>query len=686
MPAQTPRQDAASRPSRRPLLGLGAVLLLHLALLWHFAPPEVIFSDEPLADIDFPLHYYQVDRALKAWNDQGKLWGYDPLQLAGHPIGALEDLSSKSLELFVIAGNRLGLHPARALNLYVLLVHLLLPFIGFLTARLFRLSRWQAVGVSLFWVLLWFFDSFLHWVWFCGMVSWGVSSYLIVLLVALLHRTLGPPGHLRLWPAVALLASLLALLHPYAALILIAPCAGLYLREIPLLHPARRRRIPERPDRGARNGAPPRRGARNGIRRLSWIHHVALGLSLCAALATALIYLLPALKLSHYLLEEPHFLHPGPLYLLWDYLDLMVDDMHTGPPVRTMLRVLAFAACAICLWRWRKAADRRLMPVFLLLAFGLLWAYFGRYIPGINMTQPYRHIGPAALAAAIPAVIVLSELLSFARIRAMGRPAQLLLVFALLLIVPRFVHNVLFYFPSVLPERPPPKPLEKPKPTALAGFVDHSPFPLLHHAPPAVAREVRAWLEQNLKPSDGRVAVQQFMLGEYLAASSSLPMLSGIEQRSIYHGDAYLFRLNEEGVLPGKQLLDYLERYAVKYVVVTQVLPKLEWRKDALVFRKLVGAIRIYETRIRPSYFMRGTGRVVHQELNRIVVEDAAGPEVVLRFHWLETLRCRPGCQIEQFDVKGDRVGFIRIKSPPRRFEIYNSYRFDGPRWRPPRQ
>ena len=36
---------------------------------------------------------------------------------------------------------------------------------------------------------------------------------------------------------------------------------------IPLLHPARRRRIPERPNRGARTGAPPRRGARTGIPR-----------------------------------------------------------------------------------------------------------------------------------------------------------------------------------------------------------------------------------------------------------------------------------------------------------------------------------------------------------------------------------------------------------------------------------
>jgi len=39
----------------------------------------------------------------------------------------------------------------------------------------------------------------------------------------------------------------------------------LYDIKIPLLHPARRSPIPERPERGARTGAPPRRGARTGI-------------------------------------------------------------------------------------------------------------------------------------------------------------------------------------------------------------------------------------------------------------------------------------------------------------------------------------------------------------------------------------------------------------------------------------
>jgi hypothetical protein len=658
MPEIEPKEAAAGRPagpdksSRWPLLGLAVVVVVHLALLAYFAPLEVMLSDRPLADIDYPLHYYQVDRARQAWQGWGALWGYDPLQLAGHPIGALEDLSSKSLELFVVGMIKLGLHQAGAFKLYVLLVHLLLPFVGFVAARLFRLTRWQAVAVAGFWVLLWFFDSFMHWLWFCGMISWGAASYLIVLQVALLYRTLGPRGADRpwLWFAVALVTSLLALLHPYASLTLIAPCLWLYLRD---------------------------------LRRLPWVHHVALVLTLCAALATALIWLIPALRMTHYLIDETAFLYPGPLYLLWDYLDLMIDDLQTGPPVRTMLRVLAFAAGAVCLYRWRKEGERRLAPLFVLSVFAIFLAYFGRFIPKIEMSQPYRHIGPAMLAAAIPAVVLLSGLLRLSSLRAMGRPAQLLLGLALLLIVPRFVHNALYYFPELLPEVPKPKPLQKRQPNALVGFVENRPYAFKHNNPPKVVEELRDWLRLHLK-GQGRVLVQQFMLGEHLAAISDLPLLSGIEQRGIYHGDAYLFRINEDGFLPGKALNRYLERYAVRFVLVTDVKPRLEWRKDVLKLRRMIGPVRIYETKIKPSYFLRGQGRITKQGFNRIVVDDARGPDLVLRFHWFEGLRCRPGCQLEQFDLQGDRVGFIRVKNPPRRFEIYNSYRFDGPRWRPP--
>jgi hypothetical protein len=64
----------------------------------------------------------------------------------------------------------------------------------------------------------------------------------------------------------------------------------------------------------------------------------------------------------------------------------------------------------------------------------------------------------------------------------------------------------------------------------------------------------------------------------------------------------------------------------------------------------------------------------VSQALNRIVVDDARGDEIVLRFHWAPTLRCRPGCTVERLADPADRAGFLRVVKPPPRFEIYNSY------------
>jgi hypothetical protein len=49
--------------------------------------------------------------------------------------------------------------------------------------------------------------------------------------------------------------------------------------------------------------------------------------------------------------------------------------------------------------------------------------------------------------------------------------------------------------------------------------------------------------------------------------------------------------------------------------------------------------------------------------------------ELVLRYHWLETLRCRPGCELHRVEVPGDRVGFIGVSNAPPDFEIGNSYR-----------
>ena len=164
------------------------------------------------------------------------------------------------------------------------------------------------------------------------------------------------------------------------------------------------------------------------------------------------------------------------------------------------------------------------------------------------------------------------------------------------------------------------------------------------------------------------------MLGEYLVVATHLPILGGIPERNVPHVDANLFRRNPIGALPEAELARYFRDYAVGFVIISGDHGPLDARRQLLEPMVVLSGYRIYRVREEPSYFARGEGRVVEQRLNHLKVADASGGDVVLRFHWMETLGCRPGCRVEREAIPGDRVGFIRVPSAPQSFEIFQDY------------
>jgi hypothetical protein len=622
---------------------LALALVLHGAAIWHFAPPRLLLSDRPVASIDYTLHMYQVDRIVKAFKGWGKLWSYDPQVLAGQPAGALEDLTSKGMELFVLGLDALGVSPSRAFNLFILLAHLLVPLWAWLAAWGFGASRIQRAVAVLSWVVLWWLDSFLHWVWFCGMISWALASCMAVPLAALVYRAVERRAA-ALWPAVLLLAVVMVVIHPFSAVVAAPSCAAIYLRR---------------------------------ARRLPAAHHVWVVLTMAAVVLGNLPWLLTAFRFWHYVTDPTNFLRPSPLFILYDFLDLTAEPWDQGGiAVRTLFRVACLFCAGVMLWRWRRDRDPRLLPLGLMLGLTLALSYFGGLLAVTGKTQPYRNMVPATLSAAIPAALLLPDLLRPAALRSLGPTARVLLVLALLLVVPRVARTVLVHVPGWLPAEPPsvvgqgPRDLDR---EPLSGGVGARLISLHHQSTPEGFLRVRQWLQRSHR-GRGRVAVYPWVLAEYLARTTDVPILGGLFFRAIQHLDAHLFRWYPAGDPPGPLLREYLERYAVGYVIVDKILPRLEWRQDLLQYVGTVKRFRIYRTRINPSYFLRGSGRVVSQSLNSIKLDQVQGPDVVLRFHWLETLRCRPGCRVERHDDPGQRVGFIRVRNPPEWFEIYNGY------------
>lgn len=619
---------------RRGVAGLLAVFALYFGLFAWFAPPRVLFSKDPVIVIDYALHVYQVDRALAAFRASRQLWGWDPLMLAGHPAGALEDLTSKGTELFVIGLRSLGVHPAVAFNLFIALVMALVPFVGYASARLFGLTRRASVITVLLWTLLWFFDSFMHWTWWIGMISWSFAAYGSVLFVALLHRAL-ESKQTRWFAALVALTPALAIVHPFSGIALAVPGALLYWRA--------RRQL----------------GARQ---------HVLIWLAVSAGLATALVWVFPAYRFKHYVTTADSYLNARLEYVFYDLFDILRNSDNTGLPVRTLFRTLCFAAGGVVLWRWRKAGDRRTLPLASLVLWSAAWAYLAAYTNAGRQTQPYRQIAPAMLAAAIPAAELLSELCTLEGLRRLNTQARLLLALAVVAIVPRVGRTVIYFLPDLLPTHH----------NSVVAMNEPKPFSARLFNANAEARELRAWLLAHAD-GQGRIAVRgarptQWVLAEYLAATTRLPILGGLEHRNVHHADAHLFRRHRAGNPPGEELQRFFDTYAVGWVVLGGEYGALDYRQDYMELVATVAEHRIYRVRKPPSYFLRGSGRVTEQAMNRVKVEGASGDEVVLRFHWFEPLACRPACAVERFAVPDDRVGFIRVPNPPPSFEIYVKY------------
>lgn len=603
-----------------------------------FARPWLLFGRDPVCSIDYALHIYQVDRAMKAFRGWHQLWAWDPQSLAGQIPGVHEDLTSKGTELWVIALSSLGVSSGFAFNLVIALTHLSVPFIAYAAARLFRLDRVERAVATLLWVVLWWFDSFFHWAWWVGMISWALASCLIVLVVALLYRATEDHDR-RCYAALIGVLPVLALVHPFAGLTLAVPCAVAYGRV---------------------------------ARRLARWEHLLLALAALVALSTAAIWIRPALAFKHYLGDVDTFFRPTLSYFFYDAFDLTRDGINTGVPVRTWMRTACWIGAAVALHRWRKAGDARWAPLAALIVFGVLLAYVSGYLWTARQTQPYRNIGPAMLAAAIPAAIVLRRSFSPDTFRGLAPAARVAFVLLACAVVPRVVRDVVYYVPELLPARTP-RALTDAFASSLVQLPgEPTPIPLRHEVAPEDWRQLAVHLDDKYA-SIGRVAVTDWVLAEYLTTATRTPILGGIPERPIPHVDAHPARYAGVPARSVAELEAYLERYAVAAVVVDGAFGPLDVMREALDPAGAIGGVRIYRPKRTPSYFAAGSGRV-EQSLNLLRVSEAKGDEVVLRFHWLDTLRCRPGCTLERAETPGVRMGFLRVKNPPPEFDIFNSY------------
>lgn len=637
-------QPAASRGL---WLAAGLLLIAHVGLLFFFGGAALL-SNEPYYGGDFDTHIEQTWRFLDGMEGWGRTWVYDVGLLAGYPNGTIFDADNKGWEVWTFLFTRLGMSRGMAFNSFILTAHLAGPFVVYGCARAFGATRRGALWGAGLAVGYWYFDSWCHWCWHIGMVAYAAASYAFLIPLALLYRWIVDR---RPWQAVACAVTLglCHLLHPYSFFMLVAPMLVLWL--------------------SAGRGLGEPLGARG--------HAAVVGIAV-TCVAMNLWWLRVAAQFWHYILDSAFFGQATLSQLPADLFGVLLVPTTSGVVgTRTAFRWLAVAGGATALVRWRKEADPRFWTFTA--ALGLMFAvsYFGAYTP-LRQIQPYRHVLPLGYVGCVLVPFAVERLFASGALQRMEAPARVAFGVLLGLGGLHLARDVIYFS---MPHFPKPRVMPDGQATGLTAFGTGVVYDY------RMARRPYAALDAFVEAHDdgqGRVLVEGALVGEHLVWATDAQVLGGFTERNLRHSYANLFRWYPQGIVPAKEMREYLDRYAVKWVITTTPRHLAPWW-DAPIYADLLekvaeeGPVRAYAVKDPTSLLMAGgvEGQSrVNASTNRIEVTGTDPQvDVVLRYHWLETLVCEPDCELEPYELPGPRVPFMVVRAPhPADFTVVNAY------------
>jgi hypothetical protein len=627
------------------VVALSMLAGVHLALVDYFFGAALPLPEQPFTRGDFATHANQARHVIEGLEQYGQHWIYDVQLLAGAPNGALFDADVKGWELWTFALVKLGVGWGRAYNAYVLAVHLCMPVVVYAAARTLHFDRWAALATTTLAVLLWSFDSFTHWMWFIGTVTYVQVAYFALVPLALFYRWLEDRRPIFAL-GCALCMAVGHLVHPYIFFILVAPMLALYIRAAVV------------------------------ERDLCWGEHaITWGIAGLTLIAN-FWWLKTALRSFQWILDSAYYEQGGVEFVVYDLLGLLHDASTQGMiGPHTAVRVLAAVASVFALASWRRRGDRRWLPVFVLIVSMAALAYLGGYTPAAQI-QPYRHALPLGFALTIPAGWWLAETLKSRawRDRGVGRSRRAWMWIVTALATAHLVSDAAYFFAPSMPS------MQK-----LEGGVEVPINSLGHGYTPSYRydqqddwEQLIAWVDAH-DDGQSRWLVTHEVLGEYLMARTDAQILGGFRVRNLEHSDANWFR--RAGAPPYRPELfqRYLEDYGVGWVIVPrqQLHPWWEQYPRLLTRAGFANGMIVYQVNVKTA-LLDGPGRV-DATTNRIAVSRTqTDQDLVLRYHWMQTLRCEPDCRIVPEPLEGDRIGFMRVLAPhPRDFVIENAYAWD---------
>jgi len=326
----------------------------------------------------------------------------------------------------------------------------------------------------------------------------------------------------------------------------------------------------------------------------------------------------------------------------------------------TYLNPLALLGCALGLVFLRGTSRRAMLPLLFAGITLLVFAAFGASSSALASLQPNRFIAPAFLLIGTGAAYCLGEYAT--QPQRTGHPAIKLLLVSGLCVIGLYSGREMIREASA----------------GQHGHYGKTP-PELTAAPSLVA-QLESWIAANTSV-DGRIVFETSLgrvhggghVAGVIALKTGRELLGAAYPYllpSVSFWDRVAFGKPVSEVTPA-QLQQGFEIYNVGWVVAHS--PELQHAMAALPAASEVARfdfVRIYKISRPLSYVYAGTGRIAERGFNRLRVVGAAGPDLILKYHWVPGLTVSPPATIDAVKVSPDFPPFVRVRHPSNDFTL----------------
>jgi len=586
---------------------------LHIAKIFYLFHKVDFTSGLPVLNVNFASYYAQALRMHEFLSLSGRFWGYDPFQMAGYVSGIIEAAGIYFGGLF--AHCLVPFFSIGTIFLYFeLLCYLLSPFLIYFSARNFEWDKkaaWMAFGLTVIMTGVFEYFSSFHNFYSNAAFWFQTSAYLSLWQVSLCWRWFKDFNPITLFKLT--IATVLALNFCLLAIAIFAiPDILLFF----LFY-----------------------------RTLRMKNHILLGLAISIVLILNWYWQEPLLKFKHWAGVPSGNREANGLTSLLFYFGLNQFGWHVFLKILLHYWLIVYALWS--LFDSLKRGDRKYFVFGVWIAFLGACGFFVSSIPVIKDVQPFQLSFPFWLLT----IFICSEpIVSFFYGSRLTR-GIVLTVFSIYLI-----SGIVYV-------------LNEPRFCLINKFPGEQVL-LFNHLKNEKFGGGRILIEM-VEPIDEVSNPNFFDLIPHFTGNAlvggpnpGVPLLSKFCN---FNG----YSTNQEPSLFGKELKEfneeglsrYLDLYNAKWIVAftTNTAVLLDGFSNILEKVEEIGPWKIYKNLHGSSWFLAGGGHLKFG-FDSIVIDRPSAGEIILKFHWFETLKTRPEVKTGPVFIPADPLPFISLK------------------------